>query len=61
MENKHIGSSFDDFLAEEGRLEQATATAMKRIIAWQIARKARRGRAPVEFRSQFSSSDDHQI
>ncbi|PRG49524.1 Fis family transcriptional regulator, partial [Burkholderia multivorans] len=36
MANKHIGSSFDDFLAEEGRLEEATATAMKRLIAWQI-------------------------
>jgi hypothetical protein len=37
--NKHVGSSFDDFLAEEGRLEETTATAMKRIIAWQIAQE----------------------
>jgi DNA-binding Xre family transcriptional regulator len=36
MGNKHIGSNFDDFLAEEGLLEDATATAMKRVIAWQI-------------------------
>lgn len=36
MTNKHIGSSLDDFLAEEGLLEDATATAMKRVIAWQI-------------------------
>ena len=34
--NKHIGSSFDDFLSEEGQLEQATAIAVKRVIAWQI-------------------------
>jgi DNA-binding Xre family transcriptional regulator len=39
MANKHVGSSFDDFLAEEGRLEETTATAMKRIIAWQIAQE----------------------
>jgi predicted XRE-type DNA-binding protein len=39
MANKHVGSSFDDFLAEDGRLEEATATAMKRIIAWQIAQE----------------------
>lgn len=39
MEKKHIGSSFDDFLAEDGRLEEATATAMKRVIAWQIAQE----------------------
>lgn len=36
MNNPHIGSSFDDFLAEEALLEEATATAMKRVIAWQI-------------------------
>lgn len=35
--NKHIGSSFDDFLAEEGLLEEANAAAAKRVIAWQIA------------------------
>lgn len=36
MANKHVGGSFDDFLAEEAMLEEATATAMKRVIAWQI-------------------------
>ncbi|MGG1947815.1 XRE family transcriptional regulator [Trinickia sp. NRRL B-1857] len=36
MANKHIGSSFDDFLAEEAMFEEATATAMKRVIARQI-------------------------
>ena len=36
MSNPHIGSSFDDFLAEEAILEEATAVAVKRVIAWQI-------------------------
>jgi len=35
-DNKHIGSSLDDFLAEDGRLEEATAVAVKRVIAWQF-------------------------
>ncbi len=35
--NRHVGSDFDDFLAEEGQLEQITAIAIKRVIAWQIA------------------------
>ncbi|MGX9721458.1 helix-turn-helix domain-containing protein [Stenotrophomonas acidaminiphila] len=35
--NKHIGSSFDDFLAGEGLLEEANAIAAKRVIAWQLA------------------------
>lgn len=34
--SKHIGSRFDDFLVDEGVLEEATAVAMKRVIAWQI-------------------------
>lgn len=37
MSKKHIGSSFDDFLAEEAILEESTAVAIKRVIAWQIA------------------------
>ena len=36
MENKHIGSDFDDFLAEEGLLEQAETVAVKRVIAYQV-------------------------
>ena len=34
--NPHIGSSFDEFLAEDGQLDEATAVAVKRVIAWQI-------------------------
>jgi antitoxin HicB len=35
--NKHFGSDFDDFLADDGQLEAATAVATKRVIAWQIS------------------------
>lgn len=34
--NEHIGSDFDAFLAEEAMLEEVTALAVKRVIAWQI-------------------------
>ncbi|MBI4692733.1 MAG: XRE family transcriptional regulator [Gammaproteobacteria bacterium] len=33
---KQVGSSFDEFLAEEGLLEDASAVALKRVIAWQL-------------------------
>lgn len=33
----NIGSSFDDFLKEEVLLDEVTAVAVKRVIAWQIA------------------------
>ena len=36
MKNQNIGSDFDDFLADEGMLEEVTAVAVKRAIAWQI-------------------------
>ncbi len=31
-----IGSSFEDFLKEEGTYEETTATAVKRVLAWQL-------------------------
>lgn len=39
MSNKHMGSRFDDFLEDEGMLEEVTAVALKRVIAWQIAQE----------------------
>lgn len=36
MNNKHIGSNFDDFLEKEGLLAEVEATAIKRVIAFQI-------------------------
>jgi antitoxin HicB len=39
MAKKNIGSNFDDFLKEEAMLEEVTAVAMKRVIAWQIAQE----------------------
>lgn len=36
MSNEHIGGNFDDFLNEEGLLAEAEATAVKRVIAFQI-------------------------
>ena len=37
--NKHIGSSFDDFLEEEGLLAEVDAVAVKRVIAFQLKEK----------------------
>jgi len=31
-----IGSSFEDYLAEQGTLEETTASAVKRVLAWQL-------------------------
>ncbi len=39
MAKQNIGSNFDDFLEEEGLLEDATAVAVKRYIAFQLTEK----------------------
>ena len=36
MKKKHIGSSFDSWLREEGIYEQATTAAIKRVLARQL-------------------------
>jgi len=39
MAKKNVGSNFDDFLEEQGLLEDATAVAVKRYIAFRLAEK----------------------
>jgi len=39
MAKKDVGSSFDEFLEEEGILEDVSAVAVKRLIAFQLAEK----------------------
>jgi antitoxin HicB len=40
--NPHVGSSLDDFLREEGILEQTRAAALKEVIAWQVQQAMRK-------------------
>jgi DNA-binding Xre family transcriptional regulator len=35
-QNKHVGSSLEDFLAEEGVLEETRAMAIKETVAWLV-------------------------
>ena len=37
MSKKHMGSSIDDFLKQEGIFEEAQAQAVKEVVAWQLA------------------------
>jgi len=37
MANRHMGSGVDDFLREEGVLEEFQAQAVKEVIAWQLS------------------------
>ena len=39
-----VGSSFEDFLKEEGVLEETNAIAVKRVLAWQLEQAMERGK-----------------
>jgi antitoxin HicB len=42
--NPRRGSRFDDYLTEVGLLEEVTATAMKRVLTWQIMQAMKKQR-----------------
>ena len=55
--NPHIGSSLDDFLKEEGILDQTRAMALKEVIAWQVQQAMRRKKiSKVEMARRMNTS-----
>ena len=42
MSKKHMGSSIDDFLKQEGIFDEAQVQAVKEVVAWQLARAMRK-------------------
>jgi DNA-binding phage protein len=59
-DNPHIGSTLDDFLREEGMLEDATNFAVKRVLAWQVEKAMRdEGITKVEMARRIGTSRAH--
>jgi len=55
--NPHIGSSFSDFLKEEGLYDEVTAHAIKRVLAWQIEQAMKsQGLTKVEMAKRMKTS-----
>lgn len=50
--DNHVGSSFDDFLEEEGMAAEVTATALKRVLAWQIEQTMQAGKVSKTMMAQ---------
>ena len=44
MSKKHLGSSIDDFLKEEGIFEESQAQAIKEVVAWQLGQAMKKKR-----------------
>ena len=57
MNDQHLGSNFDDFLAEEGLLAEVEATAIKRVIAYQIEQEMnQKGLTKTEMAKKMKTS-----
>jgi len=55
--NKHIGSSLEDFLKEEGILEETRAVALKETLAWQVRQAMARDKiSKVEMARRMNTS-----
>jgi antitoxin HicB len=55
--NKHIGSSLEDFLKEEGILEETRAAALKETLAWQVQQAMEKGKiSKVEMARRMNTS-----
>lgn len=57
MNKKRIGSNFDEFLRDEQLLDDVEATAIKRVIAFQIAQEMKRRKlTKMEMASRMKTS-----
>ncbi len=62
--NRHVGSDFEDFLIEDGRLQESTARAVKRVLAWEIEcamQDARLSQAELARRMKTSRAVVHRL
>jgi len=57
MKHKNIGGSFDDFLKDEGILEEVEAVAIKRVVALQVREEMKRKKiSKTKLASQMKTS-----
>ncbi len=55
--SRHEGSSFDDFLREQGLYEEVTSAALTRVLAWQLKEEMQRlGISKVEMAERMGTS-----
>lgn len=57
IERIHVGESFEDFLADQGTLEETTERAVKRVLAFQLATAMKEQRlSKVEMAKRLETS-----
>ena len=61
MSRKHMGSSIDDFLKEEGIFEEAQMQAVKEVVAWQLAEAMREKKISKNRMAQLLKTSRSQV
>ncbi len=57
IKDKNIGTTLEDFLEEDGRLEEARAVAIKRVVAWDLLKAMKRQKiTKVELAKRLKTS-----
>jgi predicted XRE-type DNA-binding protein len=62
--NPHVGSDFEDYLEEQGSLDETTALALKRVLAWELnqaMKKANVSQAELARRMKTSRAVVHRL
>jgi transcriptional regulator with XRE-family HTH domain len=61
FKKQHLGSSVEDFLEEEGILEESTAKAVKAVIAWQLSEEMKNKRLSKKRLAELMKTSRAQI
>jgi hypothetical protein len=61
MANQHAGSTIDDFLRDEGVLEEFQARSIKEVIAWQIEKAMKEGKISKRRLAQMMQTSRTQV
>lgn len=61
MANPYAGSTIDDFLRDEGVLEEFQARSIKEVIAWQIEKAMKEGKISKRRLAQMMQTSRTQV
>jgi predicted XRE-type DNA-binding protein len=61
FKKNHVGTSLEDFLEEEGILEETTARAIKEVISWQLAEQMKAKRMSKKRLAELMKTSRAQI
>ncbi|MGR3319758.1 MAG: helix-turn-helix domain-containing protein [Candidatus Anammoxibacter sp.] len=60
VKDKNIGSTLESFLQDEGQYEEAQATAIKRVVTWQLEEAMKEGHiSKSEMAQRMNTSRSH--